>query len=84
MIVLELEFSGIVKEVVIVLLYLLVMFDIKLLYKVFEDKDFNLIVFIIILSRNDILMDIKDDYFVGKWYNVCIVLLIIRILLFVF
>lgn len=66
MIVLELEFSGIVKEVVIVLLYLLVMFDIKLLYKVFEDKDFNLIVFIIILSRNDILMDIKDDYFVGK------------------
>ena len=66
MTVLESEFSGIAKEVVTVLLYSPVTFDIKSLHKAFEDKDFKSIVSIIISSRNDILMDIKDDYFAGK------------------
>lgn len=67
--VLESEFSGTAKEVVTALLYSPVTFDIKSLHKAFEEEDFNLIVSIIISSRNDSLMDIKDDYFAGKWNN---------------
>lgn len=48
------------------LLYSPVTFDIKSLHKAFEEEDFNSIVSIIISSRNDSLMDIKDDYFAGK------------------
>ena len=66
MTVLESEFSGTAKEVVTALLYSPVTFDIKSLYKAFEDQDLNTIVSIIISSRNDSLMDIKDDYFTGK------------------
>lgn len=63
MTVMESEFSGTANEVVTALLYSPVTFDIKSLHKAFEDQDFNSIVSIIISSRNDSLMDIKDDYF---------------------
>ena len=66
MTVLESEFSGTAKDVVTALLYSPVTFDIKSLHKAFEDQDLNTIVSIIISSRNDSLMDIKDDYFAGK------------------
>lgn len=67
--VLESEFSATAKEVVTALLCSPVTYDIKSLHKAFEDQDFNSIVSIIISSRNDSLMDIKDDYFTGKWNN---------------
>ena len=62
----ESELSATAKEVVTALLYSPVAYDIKSLHKAFEDQDLNSIVSIIISSRNDSLMDIKDDYFTGK------------------
>lgn len=61
--VLESEFSGTAKEVVTALLYSPVTYDIKSLHKAFDNQDFNTVVSIIISSRNDSLMDIKEDYF---------------------
>ncbi|XP_020619090.1 annexin A13-like isoform X1 [Orbicella faveolata] len=61
--VMESEFSGTAKEVVTVLLYSPVTYDVKSLHKAFEDQNFNSIVSIIISSRNDSLMDMKDEYF---------------------
>ena len=51
------------------LLYSPITYDIKSLHKAFDDQDFNTVVSIIISSRNDSLMDIKEDYFAGKWNN---------------
>lgn len=67
--VLESELSGTSKEVVAALLYSPVTYDIKSLHEAFEDQDFNTIVSIIISSRSDSLMDVKDEYFAGKWNN---------------
>ncbi|XP_078349458.1 annexin A13-like isoform X3 [Oculina patagonica] len=61
--VLESELSGAAKEVVTALLYSPATYDVKSLNKAFEDQDYDTIVSIIISSRCDKLMDIKDEYF---------------------
>lgn len=62
----ESELSGAAKEVVTALLHPPVTYDVKSLNKAFEDQDYDTIVSIIISSRCDSLMDIKDEYFTGK------------------
>lgn len=65
--VLESELSGAAKEVVTALLYSPVTYDVKSLSKAFEDQDYDTIVSIIISSRCDHLMDVKEEYSTGKW-----------------
>lgn len=42
------------------------MYDVKSLNKAFEEQDYDTVVSIVISSRNDNLMDMKDTYFTGK------------------
>lgn len=63
---LESELSGASKVAVEALLCTPLMYDVKSLNKAFEEQDYDTVVSIVISSRNDNLMDMKDTYFTGK------------------
>lgn len=61
--VLETELRGAAKTVVDALLYTPEMYNVTSLKEAFESKDYDTVVSIIISSRNDSLMDMKEKYF---------------------
>ena len=65
--VLETELRGAAKTVVDALLYIPEMYNVTSLKEAFESKDYDTVVSIIISSRNDSLMDMKEKYFAGEY-----------------
>ena len=65
--VLETELRGAAKTVVDALLYTPEMYNVTSLKEAFESKDYDTVVSIIISSRNDSLMDMKEKYFAGEY-----------------
>ena len=64
---LETELRGAAKTVVDALLYTPEMYNVTSLKEAFESKDYDTVVSIIISSRNDSLMDMKEKYFAGEY-----------------
>ena len=64
---LETELRGVAKTVVDALLYTPEMYNVTSLKEAFESKDYDTVVSIIISSRNDSLMDMKEKYFAGEY-----------------
>ena len=77
---LETELRGAAKTVVDALLYTPEMYNVTSLKEAFESKDYDTVVSIIISSRNDSLMDMKEKYFAGE-YN-CFFTFVKRLIIF--
>lgn len=64
---LQTELRGAAKTVVDALLYTPEMYNVTSLKEAFKSEDYDTVVSIIISSRNDTLMDMKEKYFAGEY-----------------